>query len=317
MPCQPIECELQHDLAGAGRPVPVALHVGEALEEAAHVEQQTGELRPDRVERVAHALPRAEHGLRRIRGRGAARRPRATAALQFEVMRGMSWARVNSARSRSPAWNCAGSMSARPSRPLRRASQASGLSAWSTVTRAAPGLGLERALAEIEMPRAKALDAGALGELTGGRRRGEPAHGSTGADEPAPQRRAGAFEGGEQGFDRRIVATVLDQPAGVRGGGAIAAEGAADLAEAQPEHDVREIHRALPGECGIGRPAGARGEFTERQRKRRRGRKRCDIAEALGGARTGPAAGGPERPGRRRRKRDGMQGRPPIGLYPI
>jgi hypothetical protein len=48
-------------------------------------------------------------------------------------MRGIRCARVNSARNRSPASNCTGSISARPSRLLRRASHASGLSASSTV----------------------------------------------------------------------------------------------------------------------------------------------------------------------------------------
>jgi hypothetical protein len=70
----------------------------------------------------------------------APRAPSATAALQFAVMRGISCARVNSARSRSPASSWIGSISGRPSRPLRRASQISGLSASSTVTAPTPSI---------------------------------------------------------------------------------------------------------------------------------------------------------------------------------
>ncbi len=53
------------------------------------------------------------------------RRPEEIGLSQFDVVRGISCARVNSARSRSPACNWCGSISARPSRPRRRASQAS------------------------------------------------------------------------------------------------------------------------------------------------------------------------------------------------
>ena len=79
VPRQPIEAELQHHLGRARRPAALALDVVQALEEAADVDQQAGEFRPDRVERVPHALARADHRLGEGRGRRAARgrrRPR-------------------------------------------------------------------------------------------------------------------------------------------------------------------------------------------------------------------------------------------------
>ena len=45
---------------------------------------------------------------------------------------------------------------------------------------------------------------------------------------------AGAFERSQHDIDRGIVAPVLDQPAGVRRGGTVAAERAADRAEFTP-----------------------------------------------------------------------------------
>jgi hypothetical protein len=59
-----IERELQHDLRRPGRPSPLPLHVLKALEEATDVEQQAGEFRPNRIERVAHALPRGDDSFR-------------------------------------------------------------------------------------------------------------------------------------------------------------------------------------------------------------------------------------------------------------
>ena len=47
VPRQPVEPELQHDLGGAARPAALALDIVEPLEEAADVDQQAGEFRPD------------------------------------------------------------------------------------------------------------------------------------------------------------------------------------------------------------------------------------------------------------------------------
>ena len=60
---EPVERELQHDLGRARRPGAFALDVFQALEEAADVEQQAGEFRADRIERLMHALARRDHGL--------------------------------------------------------------------------------------------------------------------------------------------------------------------------------------------------------------------------------------------------------------
>ena len=67
MPRQPVEAELQHHLARARRPAALALDVFEPLEEAADVEQQAGEFRSDRIERVVQALTRRACGSARRR----------------------------------------------------------------------------------------------------------------------------------------------------------------------------------------------------------------------------------------------------------
>ena len=57
---EPIEAELQHDLGGARRPAALALDILKPFQEAAHVEQQARELRPERVERPAQLLARRD-----------------------------------------------------------------------------------------------------------------------------------------------------------------------------------------------------------------------------------------------------------------
>src|SRR5947209_20549338 len=61
---------MQHDLSRAWRPAPLTLDSLQPLEEAAHVEQQSGELRPDGVKRAAQLLARRNHHIRE--GAGAA-----------------------------------------------------------------------------------------------------------------------------------------------------------------------------------------------------------------------------------------------------
>ena len=61
-----------------------------------------------------------------------------------------------------------------------------------------------------------------------------------------------------------IVAAVFDPPAGVRRGGAVAAKQLADLAVIQAQHNMREIHRALPGESDLRTAARARAQFIRR-----------------------------------------------------
>ena len=190
-------------------------------------------------------------------------------------MRGISCARVNSARSRSPASSCIGSISARPSRPLRRASQASGLSASSTVTRsgvggpcAAPARGAGRETRSTSAARADAA-APSCCARSWRHRRGKP----------AAQRAAGAFERSQHRIDRGIVAPVLDQPAGVRRRGAVAAERAADLAEVHAERHVRRDtsrsaaptrHRAsAASRPAIRRPAPRRPPRSQARRRRK------------------------------------------------
>ena len=106
----------------SARPAALALDIFEALKKTADIEQQPGEFRPDGVERTPYALARRNHRL------GEGRHAAAAAilcdrAVQLAVTRGIIWARVKSARSRSPACSCTGSINARPSRALRRASQ--------------------------------------------------------------------------------------------------------------------------------------------------------------------------------------------------
>ncbi len=66
------------------------------------------------------------------------RRPVEMGLAQFDLVRGIRWARVNSARKRSPACNWCGSIMARPSRPRRLASHAKRLSTSLTLTRLWP-----------------------------------------------------------------------------------------------------------------------------------------------------------------------------------
>ncbi len=81
--------------------------------------------------------------------------------VQLDVTRGVSCARVKSARSFSPATNCIGSIMARPSRPFRRASHASGLSLSFIRTRATPASVMMSCGARSRCRALKALMSGA------------------------------------------------------------------------------------------------------------------------------------------------------------
>ena len=146
---QPVETELQHHLGRSRRPAALTFHVFETFEEAAYVEQDPAELRSRGVERPPHALARGERRFRK--GLDAAAAILGTDDVQLAVTRGIKWARVKSARSRSPACNCVGSINARPSRDLRRASQASGLSAGIERDAGAADGGFDFALRDPEM----------------------------------------------------------------------------------------------------------------------------------------------------------------------
>ena len=147
-----------------------------------------------------HALPRAEHRF----GEAAAlapRAPSATAALQFAVMRGISCARVNSARSRSPAMQL--------DRLDQRASVAA-LAARQPDQRAFRLVDRDRADAVDRDRRAHSRRCWARKRIDLGLRRGRltvpawrgAAHGVTGAASRPPQRAAGVFERREQRVDR-------------------------------------------------------------------------------------------------------------------
>jgi hypothetical protein len=75
VPRQPVECELQHHLGRAQRPGALAFDIFQALQEAAHVEQEPGEFRADRVERLMHVLARRNHGIGRSGGTFAGATP--------------------------------------------------------------------------------------------------------------------------------------------------------------------------------------------------------------------------------------------------
>ena len=169
-------------------------------------------------------------------------------------MRGISCARVNSARSRSPASNCTGSISARPSRPLRRASQASGLSASSTVTSLPP---VPSRIWRRPSSRCRARSGSMPAPLASVRaftvRTRSWLH--RGA-EPAAQRAAGMLERAQHGIDGGIVRRPRSTGRRARrwcGRG----RSAADLAVAQAERDMGEIHRALAREGDVGERRGA------------------------------------------------------------
>ena len=80
--------------------------------------------------------------------------------VQLEVTRGVNCARVKSARNFSPATNCVGSIMARPSRPLRRASHANGLSLSFIRTRATPASVMMSCTARSRCRALKALTSG-------------------------------------------------------------------------------------------------------------------------------------------------------------
>jgi len=137
VPGPPIEAQLQHDLGERNGQLRSRSTSSSRLRK-----QQTSTSSPENSGPTASSVARTRWRAPitvsvKVAGE-APRGPVATEALQFEVMRGIRCARVNSARNRWPASNCTGSISARPSRPLRRASHASGLSASSTVTSLKP-----------------------------------------------------------------------------------------------------------------------------------------------------------------------------------
>ena len=117
---QPLKPELQHHLGRARGPNALALDVGQALEETADIEQQTGKLRACRVERGMHTARAATMVSVKCAARPPACRPDCTVLSRLEVMRGIRCAQVKSVRSRSPACSWYASISAWPSRPRRR-----------------------------------------------------------------------------------------------------------------------------------------------------------------------------------------------------
>ena len=165
-------------------------------------------------------------------------------------MRGISCARVNSARSRSPASSCIGSISARPSRPLRRASQASGLSASSTVT--APASAVVRRCARSRCWARNAIDVGrparrgrtvlprASHGVTGAARRRRSARHAL-SSEASTASTAGSSR--RSSISRQACAAVVRSRPNAR----------PTVAEAHAERNMREIHRALPRQRDIRR----------------------------------------------------------------
>jgi hypothetical protein len=131
---------LQHNFGRTCRPSLLAFDILKALEETANVDQQSGEFTTGGIKRLMDTLSRGDH---RLGESGGAIAPCATADGRYRARLVRRRARhqmrlVKSARSRPPACNCCGSIKGRPSRPRRRASQASGLSDSSIVTVAQP-----------------------------------------------------------------------------------------------------------------------------------------------------------------------------------
>jgi hypothetical protein len=126
-----VEREREHDARGARRPAPLAFHRFEPLEKTADVEQETGKLRPDGLKGAGHSLLGGHDKIGKS-GRSVAAAAAAALRNRRDPVRGHARrqpARVKSARRRSPAASCSKEIKGRPSGPLRRASQASGLSA--------------------------------------------------------------------------------------------------------------------------------------------------------------------------------------------
>jgi hypothetical protein len=73
VPRDPIERELQHNFGRTRRPSPLAFYIHMVLEEAADVDQQSGEFRSSGIERLMHPLSRGDHRF----GEGAGASPTA------------------------------------------------------------------------------------------------------------------------------------------------------------------------------------------------------------------------------------------------
>ncbi len=69
------------------------------------------------------------------------------------------------------------------------------------------------------------------------------------------ERRHRPLEQIERAVEQRVVAPVLDHPAGVRHGGAVAPEQFPGVGEREPASDVRQVHSDLPGKRDLGAAA--------------------------------------------------------------
>ena len=64
MPSEPLKRKLQHDFCRARWPAALTLCYFEPFQKAAYVDQQAGQFRADRVNRVMHALSSCDDGVR-------------------------------------------------------------------------------------------------------------------------------------------------------------------------------------------------------------------------------------------------------------
>jgi hypothetical protein len=74
----------------------------------------------------------------------------------------------------------------------------------------------------------------------------------------------------EPSIELRIVAPILDHPAGMGDSGPIAREQGADLGKGQPADNVREIHRDLPRKGSARRPSQTATKSVEIDLEHRR-----------------------------------------------
>ena len=96
MACEPGQRELKDDLRGAVRPSETARSRLQPHVEAAHIDEDARQLRPDGLERAMHALARRYRpSVKSMPAPGADRRIRRTgaAADQLAVTCGVNWAR--------------------------------------------------------------------------------------------------------------------------------------------------------------------------------------------------------------------------------
>ena len=250
MPRQPLEAELQHDLGRALRPGAVALDVHETFEKAADVPQQAGKFRAGRVERKMQALARRDHDV-----------GREGCALAAAAAVGGERACPVGGRARHQIGACEIGAQALAGLQLMRFDERAAVAAatarepgkWAfgfvDDDGRAPELGDDLALRQVETLGAKAVDLGhrLLGQAHGFADAG--AHcAACGTNSPVRISAQTPSSMSSRNVDRGIVAAVFDPPAGVRRGGAVAAKQLTDLSVIQAEHDMREIHRALPCE---------------------------------------------------------------------